>query len=245
MLLVQINAHAQTDSSPSPSPTSTPNGPNVRADTPAAAAIVPAGSPPPEEGLLQNKPTAGQKSDTYQFLNKRDNPNPTMQQNAQDFESGKSRAQQMVTMLQNQELTKAFQKITNSGMKTLDENHEIRDPLAVIGGAMALWYGKSVKLIKGDDYNLSARMEGRSQKGEFSMNSPLLNGNLKYEGMNGMGVGVNRIVSPLQTMGSVQYNVRNQLMTTEVRQKIAPNLDLSFGASRLDQSTKIEYRLNF
>lgn len=201
--------------------------------------------PPPAGGFLQYKATSGEKSDTYQYLNKQDNPNQSMDSNSKNYESGKSRASQMVNMLQNQELTKAFQKIAGSGAKTLEENPELKTPLAVIAGAASFWYGRTVKLIRGDEFNFSARMEGRAQRSEFNMSSPLLNGRLKFDAREGMGVGFNRRLNQLNTEAAVQYDVRNQVFSTEVRQRLSPNLDLSVGASRLDQNTKIEYRLNF
>jgi hypothetical protein len=211
----------------------------------AAPVVIPSSSPPPTEGLLEYKTSAKQKDETYQYLNKRDVPNPSMNKEAADYISGQSRAQQMIGMLQNQEMTKALEKITGSSKKTLDENPEIRNPLGVIAGAASLWYGRTLKLIKGDDFNFSARMEARNQRSEFNMGSPLLNGKLRFDGKDGMGVGFNRRITDIQTEAGVQYNVRNQVISTEVRQKLAPHLDLSFGASRIDQNTKIEYRLNF
>lgn len=207
---------------------------------------LPSSSPPPAAGgFLEYKPSAAEKSDTYQYLNRQDNPNTSMNANVQNYESGKSRAQQMIGMLQNHELTKAFQKITGSAQKTLDENPEIKSPLGVIAGAAALWYGRTMKLIKGDDFSFNARIEGRAGRSEFSMGSPLLNGKLRFDGKEGMDVGFNRRISSLQTEASLQYNVRTQVMSTEIRQKLAPHLDLSFGASRLDQNTKIEYKISF
>ena len=202
-------------------------------------------APPPAEGFLLLKQTEKEKHDTYQFLNAQDNPNQNMDSSAKNYESGKSRAQQMVNMLQNQELTKAFQKITDNGNKTLDENPEIKTPLAVIAGAASFWYGRTVRIMRGSDYNLSAKVEGRAQQSEFSMASPLMNGKLFYNAREGAGMGINRSIADLETEAGLQYNAKSQVLSTEIRKKIAPNLDLSFGASKIDQNTKIEYRLNF
>ncbi len=202
-------------------------------------------APPPAEGFLQFKPTAQQKSDTYQFLNKQDDPNRNMDKSIKDYQSGKTRAQQMADMLQNQELTKAFKKITESGNQTLNENEEIKTPLAVIAGAASLWYGRTLKLIRDSDFNLSARFEGRAQRSEFSMASPILNGKLKFGAQDGVGGEVNRRITSFQTDAALQYNSRERAFSTEVRQRLSPNLDLSFGASKIDQTTKLEYRLNF
>lgn len=206
---------------------------------------IPTEPPPPAEGFLLMKTSPKEKSDTYHYLSNQDDPNTNRDKNIKNYESGKSRAQQMVGMLQNKELTKAFEKITESGNKTLNENSEIKTPLAIIAGAASFWYGQTVKLIRGNDFNFSARLEGKAQRSEFSMGSPLLNGRLKFDAKEGMDLGVNRSISTLQADAAVQYNARNQVFSTEVRKKIAPNLDLSFGASRLDQNTKVEYRLNF
>jgi hypothetical protein len=202
-------------------------------------------APPPAEGFLLYQPTSNEKQDTYQYLNKQDDPNLSMNKNAENYESGKSRATQMVNMLQNKELTKAFQKITESSNKTMDENPELKSPLGVIIGAASFWYGQTINLIKNEDVRFSARLEGRERRSEFSMASPLLNGQLKFDPNEGMGLGFNRKITSLQTEAAVQYNSKNQVFSTEVRQKLSPNIDLTFGASRLDQNTKIEYRINF
>ncbi len=217
------------------------NGISARSDEPV---IIPAAPPVHEDSLLY-RTNGKDKKDSYQYSNNLENPNPTMDSNSRNYESGKSRAQQMVNMLQNQELTKAFQKITNRSTKTLEDNPEIANPIGVIAGAASLWYGRTLKLIKGEDFNFSARMEGRAQRSEFSMNSPLLNGKLNFDAKEGIGIGFNRKIHELQTDAVILYNAKNQNISTELRKKIAPNLDLSFGASRSDQNTKIEYNLSF
>lgn len=201
--------------------------------------------PPPEkEGFLMYKPSAEQEQDTYQYLNKREKPNSNMDQQTKDYESGKLRAAQMVNLLQNKELTDAFQKILSNSGKTINQNKEVFFPLGVIAGAASFWYGRTVTLIKGD-IHLTTRIEGASRRGEFSMNSPLFNGKLKFDGVEGMGLGIDRKISEIQAEASIQYNAKNQTFSTEVRKKIAPHLDLTFGASKMDQNTKIEYRINF
>jgi hypothetical protein len=201
--------------------------------------------PPPAEGFLLYKNNPKEKDETIQILNKQDNPVSDMDSKNKNYESGKSRAQQMVIMLQNEELTKAFQKITNYGNKTLEENPEIKNPLGVIAGAASFWFGRTLNLIRGDQINISAKMEGRNQRSEFSMASPLLDGKFKYDPRDGFGLGINRNLIEINTEAGIQYNAKNNLLSTELRKKIAPHLDLSFGASKMDQNTKIEYRLNF
>lgn len=205
----------------------------------------PSPPPPASEGFLQYKNSPAQANDNYQFISKQENTNSNMDSNIKNYESGRSRAQQMVALLQNKELTKAFQKITNSGNKTLDENPEIKSPLGILAGAASFWYGRTLKLIKGENLNITAKMEIRSQKSEFSMSSPLMNGKLKFDASEGIGIGFNRSIEELQTEAVVEYNSKSQIISTELRKKIAPNLDLSFGASKIDQNTKIEYRINF
>lgn len=202
-------------------------------------------APPPAEGFLLYKTNLKEKNETYQILNRQENPVLNMESKSKNYESGKSRAQQMVNMLQNEELTKAFQKITSRGNKTLEDNPEIKNPLGVIAGAASLWYGRTLKLFRSDGFNFSAKMEGRAQKSEFSMASPLLDGKLKFDPREGFGLGINRNIIDIDTEAGIQYNAKSQIISTELRKKIAPNLDFSFGASKLDQNTKIEYRLNF
>jgi|GEM_PF-1931908 len=164
---------------------------------------------------------------------------------------GRTRAQDMINLIKSEELQKALSKVTVKGKQLLQENQEIKNPLMLIAGAASLWYGKTIRLIKGEDFKLSTRIEARGRSGEFSMESPLLNGNLHYDG-NGLNISMNRTISSIDSKAELNYNVSNQSFSTNIRHQLAPNLDLTFGASQVPTQSKqtdgratFEYRFDF
>lgn len=83
------------------------------------------------------------------------------------------------------------------------------------------------------------------------MESPLLNGRLRYSGGDGVDISMNRSISSIDTNAELNYNMNNQSFSTNLRHRLAPNLDLKFGATQAPQSTQtdgraaFEYRLDF
>ncbi len=155
------------------------------------------------------------------------------------------KAREMMGMLQNEELSKAFKKVTDQGMRTLKENPGIQAPILVISAAASFWAGKTFDLIRDESLRFTAKIEAQNRRSEFSMQSPLMNGSLKFEQNTGLNVSINRSFDEYQTSTHLNYNAREQSISTEVRYRLMKNLDLSIGASRLDQNTRIEYRFNF
>jgi len=207
--------------------------------------LIPIAAPPPSPSMLPLKTSKTFPNEGEQTLKNRESKPYSISDSAKEYDQNKNRAQQMINLLQDEELSKAFKKITEGGNKTLRENPGIRAPLAVISGAAAFWAGKTMNLFQQESFRFSAKIEGRYRRSEFSMQSPLLNGKLKFDTQAGMELGFNRRFEPLKTDAMLNYNVRNQTISTEVRHKLAPNIDLTFGVSRLDQNTRIEYRFNF
>src|SRR4051812_20125457 len=71
------------------SPAATPS-PSGSPKEHSAQVITPPSAPPPQpEGFMQFKKSSKADSDTYQYLNKRNDPNPSMNKEAADYESGK------------------------------------------------------------------------------------------------------------------------------------------------------------
>lgn len=175
--------------------------------------------------------------------------NPLFQQ--QQLQSGGTRAQEMANMLQTEEMGRALQKVTERGQAALQQNPGIQAPLGIIAGAMSLWMGNTVRLFRGDAFNLTSRIEGRNRSSEFNMESPLLNGRFRFSADQGLELHMNRTISSLKSQAEINYNVKQQTFSTSIRRRIAPNLDLSFGASQFhpnsptDGNARIEYQFNF
>ena len=167
------------------------------------------------------------------------------------IQSGTDRAGQMVEMLKTEEMQKALQKVTNKGKQALQEDPTLKTPIGVIAGAFGLWVGNTMKLFRGDDIYLSTRVEGRSRSSEFSMESPFLNGKFRYSADNGIDIYMNRTISSIGSQAEFNYNLQNRVFSTSIRKSIVPNLDFTFGASQIpdtsvtDGNARIEYRFNF
>ena len=171
-------------------------------------------------------------------------------QNA-NMSADQSRSQQMVNLLKDDQLQKAMLTVTKRGNDIVDNNPELKNPLTVIAGAVSLWYGRSVNLLKSTDFSLSSRFSGRERSGELSTSSPLLNGSLKYNPSNGIDLSINRSISSIQTSAELKYNVQSQGVTSQIRHHLMPNLDLSVGTTQMpntnqpDNRAGVEYQIHF
>ena len=207
-----------------------------------------------QNGFLQFNYEPGRTADTLRMIDQQNRAMEAGDRSAKAMQdsisSNRSRAQDMVNLIKDEELQKALVKVTSRGKQVLTENPELKSPMGVIAGAVSLWYGRSIKLIKGDDFKLSTRLEARGRNGEFSMESPLLNGTLHY-GVGDLNISVNRRISSIDTSAELHYNMSNQSFNTQLRHSLAPNLDLTFGASQVpdtrqtDGRAGFEYRLDF
>lgn len=217
---------------------------------------LPRNTPPlPDSGISVFRNPNGQQQDTNMMIDRQ-----TLEQerganssldNQNSIQSGQDRAGQMVEMLKTEEMQNALQKVTKKGKQALQEDPSLRTPIGVVAGAVGLWVGRTIKLIKDDRFTLSSRVEGRARTGEFSMQSPFLNGSFKLSADQGVEINMNRTISSIDARAEFNYNIRNQSFSTTIRHRIAPNLDFSFGASQVPQSSvtdgnaRIEYRLDF
>ncbi|MBS1959016.1 MAG: hypothetical protein JST80_06050 [Bdellovibrionales bacterium] len=218
--------------------------------------LLPDGTPPPDGyGISVFRHPSGQQQDTNLILDQQTREQEwgtnSSLDNQNNLQSGKDRAGQMVDMLKTEEMQNALQKVTKKGKQALQEDPSLRTPLGMIAGAVGLWVGSTVKLIKRQEFTLTSRIEARARSGEFTMESPFLNGKFKFSGDNGAEISMNRAISSIDSQAEFNYNLKDQSFSTSIRHKIAPNLDFTFGAQQLPQSTitdgnaKLEFRLDF
>ncbi len=208
-----------------------------------------------QNGFLQFTQRPGEDVDTLRMIEQQNrlqdsgNRNPISYQNP--IANGQARAMQMVDMLRDQEMQKALRKVTLQGKQMLQENPDMKNPLTIIAGAFSLWTGRTLKLIRGDKFKLATRLEARSRSGDFSMESPLLNGKLSFSGLDGFTVSVNRSIASTGTQAGMVYNAKQQSITGQLTHPLTNNIDFSFGAVQLQQTNqtdgqaKLEYRLSF
>ena len=140
-----------------------------------------------------------------------------------DIASGHSRAESMVGILKTNELKDLTQKLSVSGKQLVLENPEVQVPVTVIGAGVVLWNGKSFALPSVGDLHLSSHFEGRSRSGSMNMDSPIVNGKLRFESGNGLNVGFNREVHEVDMKAEVLYNFQHQSFKTQISHQIAAN----------------------
>ena len=231
------------DSSPSTSPTSTPSGTYGGTVTEDPNA------------LLNFKKKDGADVDTIRMI---DAQNKTLESGNNDnfslqnsITTGQARAQEMVNALKSEELQKVLPRVTAKGKDMLQENPELKTPMAVIAGSISLWAGNTLKLIQNDTIKVTSYIEGKSRSGDFKMDSPLVNGKLQFNETDGLQLNMNRSISSIQSNAAVVYNVKTQSLGGELSHHLLPHLDLSIGStqvpqtSQMDQQAKISYHLNF
>ncbi len=195
------------------------------------------------------------KRQTEQFIDKQEqkqNYNLSRPDDIQrDLIIGQDRAREIIRILQDQELQKAFADINERGRNFLNNNEGAKAPLGVLAGAASLWIGRTFRLIREQQFELSSRFEGRSQSGEFNLNSPLLNGSVLFNRNDGMGLRLNRELGLLDTRTEFSYFSRDQRLSTGITHRLSPNIDLSFGVSQsaivpqTDSRAGIHYQLSF
>ncbi len=200
------------------------------------------------------KPNAKEQQTTFGLLDQqemslKEGIKTTSDQQA-DLATGQDRANAMVKMLKDTELKTALDKVTAKGNEILKNNPEIRSPIAVIAGAIALWNGKTFQLLKEDEVKVTSHVEAKSRSGDFSLSSPLLNGQLRFDQSNGLNLGVNRSISSFHTSAGLQFNPKSQSINSQLNQRIMPHLNFSVGAGQSagnpkEGTAKIEYELHF
>jgi hypothetical protein len=209
----------------------------------------------PSDPLFHFHVKSGEDAQTYRMIDNQNRIMDSGSRNAVSLQdsivSGHARAKEMVDLLKNQELQHSFGQMSQRGKQMLQENSELKNPLSIIGGAVGLWIGRSVRLIKGDSFKLDTRVEGRARSGEFSMESPILNGKFSYRADGGLNMNLNRDIEPLAVKAEMNFNQHDQTLTGSLLHPLTPHLGLSFGATQYQQSNltagqaSINYNLNF
>ena len=154
-------------------------------------------------------------------------------------------------MAKDQEMQKALKKVTIQGRQMLQENPSMRNPITIIAGAFSLWTGRTLKLIRGDSFKLATRLEARTRSGDFSMESPLMNGKLAFSSSDGFTLSLNRSIASTGTTAAMVYSAKQQTFTGQLTHPLTGNIGLTFGAVQTSQSNqtdgqaKLEYRLSF
>ncbi len=222
-------------------------------------------SPTPHFGgeLLHHAPgifgvnrTPGADADTLRMLDEQERAMHTGSRSTasviRTLTGGQERAREMVRVIQTEEMRQALEKVTVRGKDFLDKNSALRSPLALISGALSVWVGGDIRILNDEKLKLSTRIEGRNRSGEFRMESPLVNGRLQFNEVQGMSVNMNREIPGLKSRAEIDFQAKTQSLTTQIRQPLAPHLDLTFGATQLphlnnktDGQAKIEYQFHF
>jgi hypothetical protein len=207
------------------------------------------------DSLLHFTAPSGSDVDTLLMIDNnnrlRDSGNGSLwsQQNA--INNGNARAKQMVDLLKNQDLQKAFTPLNAQGKQMLQENPDMRNPVTIVGGAAAFWIGRSIALVKQENFKLTTHVEARARCGEFAMESPLLNGKLSYTGNDGINMKINRKIDSISSSAEANYNATQRVFSGQLVHPLIPHLDITFGAAQLQQSTQtdgrasLQYNLNF
>lgn len=213
----------------------------VQAQTPTPTA------PPSQMNLLdfQQQP-GGSDAPTYRMINDQERTRESGTRSIFNYQdsiiSGNQRARDMVELLKKQQLQKAFEPLNARGKQVLQENPDLKSPTAILAGMAALWVGRTMKLLKGDDVKLTGRIEGRARSGEFSLESPIFNGRLVYTGGDGIYMNVNRSIAALNSRAEMIYSQKDQTITGALVHPLMPHLDLSFGAAQYQNTNQTDGR---
>jgi hypothetical protein len=222
----------------------------ARADTPS-----PSPSIPPDSSFFNFSVKSGSDAQTYRMLDDqnriRDSGNGGVLSLQDSIVSGHQRAQDMVDLLKNQELQNSFGNLNSRGKQILQENQGLQSPVTIVGGAVAFWVGRSIQLFKAEQIKLTSRVEARARSGEFTLESPIMNGKLSYTGDNGVSMNMNRKIEIINSRAEMIYSATDRTFTGQIVHPLTTHIDLSIGSSQIPQTTQtdgratINYNLNF
>ena len=209
----------------------------------------------PDDPLFHFKVKPGEDAQTYRMIDEqnkiRDSGSHNIISTQDSLVSGHARAEEMVNLLKGQELQHAFGNLNEKGKQLLQDNPDLKNPVAIVAGAVSLWVGRTIKLIKDEDFKLTTHFEARARSGEFSMESPLLNGKLSFSGGNGINMNINRKIDLMNLTAEMNFNQRDQVLSGQFVHSLTPHLGLVFGATQSQQNNtsdgraSLQYNLNF
>jgi hypothetical protein len=234
-------------STPTPTPTATPE------PTPYDGLGVAVKDDP--NGLLHFDKKSGADVETIRMIDAQSRVTDSGSRSVTALEDniaiGHQRAIDMTMTLKNQEFQKALVQVTPKGKQLLQENPELQNPLTIIGGAVSLWAGYTVKLIKNENFKLATYIKGQDHAGEFQMESPLMNGKLQFNEIDGVALNVNRSISSIDSAASFNYSARAGTMGGALSHTLLPHVNLSVGTTQynftnqLDENARIDFQLDF
>ncbi len=206
--------------------------------------------------MLAPKTHAAMKSETERFIDSQnrmyDRGSRSTADLAESLGTGEARARQVANLLKDEEFQKVLRRMTERGNTLLKENQGLKTPGAILYGAASMWFGASIRLFKGEAVKINARFEGRARKGEFTIESPLLNSKFVFQSESGLHVNLNRKIASLNSTAELNFMSKTQSLSTQVRHPLSNHLDLTIGSTQLpefnnqtDTRAKIEYQFNF
>ena len=147
-----------------------------------------------------------------------------------DIDRGRDRAKWVFKALSDAEVKRAGIELKDYG-ENLKKNPYVQGPAKVIGAGAALWVGQNYNISNDRDFRLVSRLELKSRSTSLDMGSPILNGQLKFVGGDGINVGINRMVPGINSRAEVKYKVSQQAVSTQLSRMLVAHLTLSVGAS--------------
>lgn len=158
-------------------------------------------------------------------------------------------AERMVQIVKDHEFQRALEMITPRARELLEDNPELHTPVGILVGMASLWNGRKFKIVKSDEVTLDTQIQARTSTAQFSWNSPLLNGELKYQAANGVNVSVGRSISSINTKTRVEYNLTSGNLSSSIEQPLPNNFSISIRGGQTsgkpDGAAVLNYQLNF
>ncbi len=160
-------------------------------------------------GMLAPKNQAAMKAETERFIDSQnrtyDRGSRSTTELAESLGTGETRARQVATLLKDEEFQKVLSRMTERGNTLLKENQGLKTTGQIIFGAASMWFGASIRLFKGESINITTRFEGRARKGEFTIESPLLNSKLVFQGDSGLHLNLNRKIASINSTAELNF----------------------------------------
>lgn len=145
------------------------------------------------------------------------------------LDQGKSRAKEMVRLIQEKELKIRAVQLTPVA-KRIQEHEYIAGPSKVIGAGAVLWFGKRFNLVSSADFRLDTRVEARARMASVLVDSIAFNTAVEMR-PSGMTVGLNRKIPVIESFAELHYNIAEQCLRTWISKALLENVVLTVGAS--------------
>jgi hypothetical protein len=164
----------------------------------------------------------------------------------------RTRAERLMNIVRDQEFRRALEKVTPAAKKIWDENEEIHSPLTVIASGAAFWAGRTFRIVRKEYLNLTTRIEGRNKSAQFNWSSPIVNGELRFNGNEGNAdMMVGRTISSIETSSQIHYNFTTQSIQGSIVQPITREFQFSIQAGQnnisgqTDAGARLQFRKEF